>query len=114
MNFALTPGSSPGQALAHSRRAGEGTERCFERLRIDGGWSGVLCFSLDSRVRGNDGGDGLAFGSGSRATPRCPSPLDSGFRRNDDGVLCFSLGSRVRENDARGGNDGGHGMRIGG
>ena len=106
MNFALTSGSSPGQVLAHFRRTGEGAERCFERVRFDGGWSGVLCFSLDSRVRGNDGGDGvddvgfrrndggvgLAFGSGSRATPRCPSPLDSGFRRND---------VRVGENDGR-------------
>ncbi len=109
MNFALTPGSSPGQVLAHSRRAGEGAGGCFERLRIDGGWSGVLCFSLDSRVRGNDGGVGLAFGSGPQATPRCPSPLDSGFRRNDDGALCFSLDSRVRENGARGGSD----VRIG-
>ncbi len=81
MNFALTPESSPGQALAHSRRADEGTGRCFDRLWFDGGWSGVLCLFLDSRVRGND--VGVGFGAGSQAPPRCPSPLDSGFRRND-------------------------------
>ena len=66
MNIALTPGSSLGQALAHSRQAGEGTERCFKRLRIDGGWSGVLCFSLDSRVRGNDARGGSDGGHGMR------------------------------------------------
>ena len=56
MNCALTPGSSPGQALALSRRAGEGTERCIERPRIEGRPCGVLFFFLGSRVRGNDGG----------------------------------------------------------
>ena len=56
MNCALTPGSSPGQALALSRRAGEGTVRCFEHLSFEGRPCGVLCFSLGSRVRGNDGG----------------------------------------------------------
>ena len=103
MNFALTSGSSPGQALGHSRRAGEGAERCFERVRFDGEWSGVLCFSLDSGFRRNDvsvgridGWVGVGFGSGSRATPGCPSPLDSGFRRNDGGVgLAFGSGSRA-------------------
>ncbi len=103
MNFALTSGSSPGQALGHSRRAGEGAERFFERVRFDGGWSGVLCFILDSGFRRNDvsvgridGWVGVGFGSGSRATPGCPSPLDSGFRRNDDGVgLAFGSGSRA-------------------
>ena len=58
MNCALTPGSSPGQALALSRRAGEGTQRCIERPRFEGRPCGVLFFSLGSRVRGNDGGFG--------------------------------------------------------
>ncbi len=66
MNFALTSGSSPGQALAHSRRAGEGIERCFEHLRFDEGWSGVVCFSLGSRVRGNDARGGNDGGHGMR------------------------------------------------
>ena len=48
MNCALT--------LALSRRAGEGTVRCFEHLSFEGRPCGVLFFSLGSRVRGNDGG----------------------------------------------------------
>ena len=44
--FTLTPGSSPGQALALSHRG-------------RGGLIGVLCFSLGSRLRGNDGRGGV-------------------------------------------------------
>ena len=49
--------------------------------------NGVLCFSLDSGFRRNDGG-GTALNDGPRLVrghPRCPAPLDSGFRRNDGG-----------------------------
>ena len=60
--------------------------------------SGVLCFSLGSRVRGND------------VYPRRPGhpPLASvcslappSRRERGSGVLCFSLDSRVRGNDGR-------------
>ncbi len=85
MNCALTPGSSPGQALALSRRAGEGIECCIERPRFEGRSSGVLFFFLGSRVRGNDGG---VRGN------------DGGVRRNDVGVVGNDVGV------------GGNGVRI--
>ena len=85
-----------------------------------GGLIGVLCFSLGSRLRGNDGGvcgrEGIC---GFTLTPGS-SPgqaLGSRLRGNDGGVrgrggligvLCFSLGSRLRGNDVGvRGNDGG-------
>ena len=40
----------------------------------------LFCFSLDSRVRVLCT---TSLTTDSRAPPRCPAPLDSGFRRND-------------------------------
>ena len=55
-----------------------------------GGLIGVLCFSLGSRLRGNDGG----------SAPFTLTPALSRRGRGDlIGVLCFSLGSRLRGND---------------
>ena len=61
--------------------------------------SGVLCFSLDSRLRGKDGG----------SAPFTLTPtLSHRGRGGLIGELCFSLGSRVRGNDGVvRGNDGG-------
>ncbi len=59
--FTLTPGSSPGQDLALSRRG-------------RGGFNCVLCFSLDSRLRRNDGLFTLTLG------PPLNLPLGGGGR----------------------------------
>ena len=65
-----------------------------------GGLSGVLCFSLGSRLRGNDGGGlrerGECAGEGGRLHP-LPSPLPSrerGFKRR---ALLFSGFPPARE-----------------
>ena len=55
-----------------------------------GGLSGVLCFSLGSRLRGNDGGS---------APFTLTLALSHRGRGDLIGVLCFSLGSRLRGND---------------
>ena len=97
---------SPSDPLLISPWEGEGDgsrERGCNR-------SGVLCFSLGSRLRGNDGGLAreralftLTLG------PPLNLPLGGGGRwrgrgdltavKDGSGVLCFSLGSRLRGND---------------
>ena len=85
----------------------------------------MLCFSLGSRLRGNDGGGGCAGNDGggsagmtglagrtgfSPSDPLLISPWEGegdgsrerGFNcdlKDGSGVLCFSLGSRLRGND---------------
>ena len=92
----------------------------------------MLCFSLGSRLRGNDGGlarerRGLAgmMGSPSPSDPLLISPWEGegdgsrerGFNcdvEDGSGVLCFSLGSRLRGNDGGWrGNDGGFTLTLG-
>ena len=61
----------------------------------------MLCFSLGSRLRGNDGVgcdlDAMA-GAGGNAFTLTPALSHRG-RGDLIGVLCFSLGSRLRGND---------------
>ena len=76
--------------------------------------NGVLCFSLGSRVRGNDGmRAGTTLLREPRALPSFPRtrepraikttvptrPAPTPVRYRGNGVLCFTLGSRVRGND---------------
>ena len=55
----------------------------------------MLCFSLGSRLRGNDGGGEGEGICGFTLTPT----LSHRGRGGLIGVLCFSLGSRLRGND---------------
>ena len=73
-----------------------------------GGLIGVLCFSLGSRLRGNDGG---VCGNDGGSAPFTLTPaLSHRGRGGLIGVLCFSLGSRVRGDDGVvRGKDGGGG-----
>ena len=85
------------------------------------GVNGVLCFSLGSRLRGNDGrvrgndveGLNRRLRRFSQMGYDASRPFVPGFwvpacPKGVNGVLCFSLGSRLRGNDGGvHGNDGG-------
>ena len=77
------------------------------------GWgvgNGVLCFSLGSRVRGNDVGAsaGMTWACGNDVAVNFGHPLRAAHASpslcegEGNGVLCFSLVSRVRGNDVGG------------
>ena len=95
--FTLTPGSSPGQALALSHRGRgdlrEGLVGCPALLSPGSGFpppyrgygggprgnDGVLCFSLGSRLRGNDGGLNRRLRRFSQMGYDAPLPFVPGF-----------------------------------
>ena len=61
---------------------------------------GVLCFSLGSRLRGNDG---VVRGNDGGSAPfTLTLALSRRGRGGLIGVLCFSLGSRLRGKDGGG------------
>ena len=101
-----------------------GQSVCFVFLWVPAfakGVNGVLCFSLGSRLRGNDGGHpprSLRFyrslgppslrerGGVCVGLAACfVFPWVHAFAKGVNGVLCFSLGSRLRGNDGPCGND---------